>query len=65
MQLAYLQQLLGVGMEEQDNHVAVSWDCPEELGSAWPKGVVYCGVTVGWRGEVQTAPVPVFGSMES
>lgn len=50
---------------KKDNRVAVSWDCPEELGSAWPKGVVYCGVTVGWRGEVQTAPVLVFGSMES
>lgn len=44
-------------MEEERNLVAMGWDCPKQLTSAWPESVVYHGVTLGWRGVVQTAPV--------
>lgn len=44
-------------MEEQHNLVAMGWDCPQQLASAWPKSVMYHGVTLGQRGEIQTAPV--------
>lgn len=44
-------------MEERHNLVAMGWDWPEQLASTWPKSVVYQGVTLGRRGQIQTAPV--------